>query len=134
MEGNGLLLDFATIFRIHLSSLKNKDDFEKNSDGDPILRQKMVEESLARLLQSLNFHETVSSDLVFDCITKIIAKQVSLSCSPYPTTNSKLRKKYNNFTFCRSFGTQYEDCLILTLFTHYSSKTNLNLKMILLNH
>ena len=81
MEGNGLLLDFATIFRIHLSRLNNKDNFEKNSDGDPILRQKMVEESLARLLQSLNFHETVSSDLVFDCITKIIAKQVSLSCS-----------------------------------------------------
>ena len=77
MEGNGLLLDFATIFRIHLSRLKNKDNFEKNSDGDPILRQKLVEESLARLLQSLNFHETVSSDLVFDCITKIIAKQVS---------------------------------------------------------
>ena len=82
IEGNGLLLDFATIFRIHLSSLKNKDNFEKNSDGDPILRQKMVEESLARLLQSLNFHETVSSDLVYDCITKIIAKQVSLPCSP----------------------------------------------------
>ena len=79
IEGNGLLLDFATIFRIHLSRLKNKDDFEKNSDEDPILKQKMVEESLARLLQSLNFHETVSSDLVFDCITKIIAKQVSLS-------------------------------------------------------
>ena len=54
-------------------------EFSLNSDGDPILRRKMVEESLARLLQSLNFHETVSSDLVFDCITKIIAKQVSLS-------------------------------------------------------
>ena len=132
MEGNGLLLDFATIFRIHLSSLKNKDNFEKNSDRDPILRQKMVEESLARLLQSLNFHETVSSDLVFDCITKIIAKQVGLSCSPYPLTNSKTTKK--KFTICRSFGTSYEDCLILTLFTHYSSKTNLNLKMILSNH
>ena len=76
MEGNGLLLDFAAIFRIHLSSLKNKDNFQNNSDGDPILRQKMVEESLARLLKSLNFHETVSSDLVFDCITKIVAKQV----------------------------------------------------------
>ena len=74
-------MDFATIFRIHLSRLKTKDSFEKNSEGDPISKQKMVEESLARLLQSLNFHETVSSDLVFDCITKIIAKQVSLPCS-----------------------------------------------------
>jgi hypothetical protein len=77
MEGNCLLLDFATIFRIHLSRLKNKDNFEKNSGVDSILRQKVVEESLARLLQSLNFHETVSSDLVFDCITKIVSKQVS---------------------------------------------------------
>ena len=99
MEGNGLLLDFATIFRIHLSRLKNKDNFEKNSGEDPILRQKMVEESLARLLQSLNFHETVSSDLVFDCITKIVSKQVS------PEQKSRLYHQIPIFPFYRSFGT-----------------------------
>ena len=46
----------------------------------------------------------------------------------------KLQKINKIFTFYRSFGTPYDDCLILTLFTHYSSKTNLNLKMILSNH
>ena len=45
---------------------------------DPLHKPKMVEESLAKLFQELNFHETASSDLIFDCITKIIAKQVSI--------------------------------------------------------
>ena len=45
---------------------------------DPLHKQKMVEESLTKLFQALNFHETASSDLIFDCITKIIAKQVSI--------------------------------------------------------
>ena len=53
MDGNGLLLDFATLFRLHLSRLKNKkNNYESQKSvfacGDKISREKMVEESLAR--------------------------------------------------------------------------------------
>ena len=73
-----LILDIAILFQLHLRNVSKGMKAEQSEESfTKASKDLRLQNAFKRLMLSFNFHDYLSSDLVFETVNKILVKQVS---------------------------------------------------------